>query len=281
MVALPFYFLPFIFILGTSLFVSALFSPAYRPPHSKAYSTSQLRLLYILPAINSSRPLPRKRGNPTHLLIVLGSGGHTAEMLSLLADLDMNSYTHRTYLISSGDEFSKRKAVDFEQKLASRSSSKIYPFLDGPQEAEHNQATKSTAPLSYSLHFVPRARKIHQSLLTAPFSSLQCFKACILFLRSPSPFSRYPNNYPDLILLNGPSTSVLILLASLFLRFFAFPGTRGKMRSIYVESWARVKGLSLSGRILVAIGAVNRVLVQWEGLAEQQQGVEYRGCLVR
>lgn len=191
---------------------------------------------------------------------MLGSGGHTAEMLALLADLDTTSYTHRTYIISSGDEFSVRKAVDFEEKLATRSG------LDKP---DVKAATNADIPSSYSLHFVPRARKIHQSLLTAPLSSLQCFVACILFLNSSPSSPAYRDNYPDLILTNGPATSVLVLLAALILRFFALPGTYGKMRSIYVESWARVKALSLSGKILVTMGVVDRVLVQWEGLAKE------------
>lgn len=183
-------------------------------------------------------------------------------MLSLLEDLDTTSYTHRTYIISSGDDFSARKAVDFEEQLATRSGS---DKLD-----EKNVII----PSSYSLHLVPRARKVHQSLLSAPLSSLQCFIACILFLNSGTSSSAFRNNYPDLILINGPATSVLVLLAALFLRFFALPGTNGKMRSIYVESWARVKALSLSGKILVGIGAVDRVLVQWEGLAKESR-LEY------
>lgn len=181
-------------------------------------------------------------------------------MLSLLEDLDTTSYTHRTYIISSGDDFSARKAVDFEEKLATLSGSDI------PDE---KAATNAIIFSSYSLHFVPRARKVHQSLLTAPLSSLQCFIACILFLNSSPPSPAYRNNYPDLILINGPATSVLVLLAALILRFVALPGTYGKMRSVYVESWARVKALSLSGKILVAMGAVDRVLVQWEGLANE------------
>lgn len=191
---------------------------------------------------------------------MLGSGGHTAEMLSLLADLDTTSYTHRTYIMSSGDEFSVLKAVDFEEKLATRS---------GLDKADAIAATNANIPSSYSLHFVPRARKIHQSLLTTPLSSLQCFIACIKFLNSGPCSAVYRDNYPDLILTNGPATSVLVLLAALILRFFALPGTYGKMRSIYIESWARVKTLSLSGKILVTIGAVDRVLVQWEGLAKE------------
>ena len=37
------------------------------------------------------------------------------------------------------------------------------------------------------------------------------------------------------------------------------------MRSIYIESWARVRTLSLSGRILKPL--VDRFLVQWPQLA--------------
>ena len=178
------------------------------------------------------------------------------------------SYTHRTYIISSGDDFSARKAVDFEEKLAT---------LSGSDKPDEKAATNAIIPSSYSLHFVPRARKVHQSLLTAPLSSLQFFIACILFLTSSPSSPAYRNNYPDLILINGPATSVLVLLAALILRFVAFPGTYGKMRSVYVESWARVKALSLSGKILVAMGAVDRVLVQWEGLANKGRLEYLRG----
>jgi beta-1,4-N-acetylglucosaminyltransferase len=49
------------------------------------------------------------------------------------------------------------------------------------------------------------------------------------------------------------------------------------MRTIYVESWARVRRLSLSGTILV--GVVDRFLVQWEGLRGLGRA-EYIGVLV-
>ena len=182
-------------------------------------------------------------------------------MLSLLADLDPYSYTHRSYVVSSGDDFSTRKAAEFERELAKRAF---------------------RAPTSYDINVVPRARRIHQSLLTTPFSSLSCLFACFSVLRSPStPASpSTPNTYPDLILSNGPATATILIFASLFFRFFSLPGTSGKMRTIYVESWARVKGLSLSGKILVAVGVCERVLVQWEGLGRAGKG-EFKGVLVR
>src|SRR6185437_3439426 len=57
-----------------------------------------------------------------HLLIVLGSGGHTAEMLNILstslASLQAPfNFTCRTYIVSSGDSFSAQKAHEFESSF--------------------------------------------------------------------------------------------------------------------------------------------------------------------
>lgn len=194
-------------------------------------------------------------------------------MLLLLSDLDLRSYTHRTYVISAADDFSAIKAISFEEDLTSSQSTTTTNSDNlscSPTQTTHGHQP----PLSpaYTLHFVPRARKIHQSLLTTPLSSLHCLLASFFLLHS------LPT-YPDLILLNGPATSIILLLAALLVQFFDWRGkTRGKLRSIYVESWARVRRLSLSARIITALGAANRVLVQWEGLAGKG---EYRGCLIR
>ena len=187
-------------------------------------------------------------------------------MLTMLRNLDPARYTHRTWLTTSGDSFSRQLALDFESAL-------------------HAKATASARFYgSYDIVQVPRARRIHQSLLTTPWSALRCFIACLRVLRSPtpSPFSTNTqpadqHTYPDLIVTNGPGTALILVLASLALRFLGLGGTAGKMHVLYVESFARVRRLSLTGRILVAIGAVDRMVVQWERL----QGIgEYRGFLV-
>ncbi|MCJ1340550.1 UDP-N-acetylglucosamine transferase subunit [Bachmanniomyces sp. S44760] len=230
------------------------------------------RLLYILPGTNPTRPRARKRGHPTHLLVVLGSGGHTAEMFSLLRDLDPTFYTYRTYVISAGDDFSANKAHEFEQSLNAKAG--------GP----------TAAILSYRIFFVPRARLIHQSIFTAPLSSLRCFLSCISVLcskyripRSPTLPTRSP--FPDLIVANGPATATILILASLLLRFLGISGTDGKMRCIYIESWARVRRMSLSGRILSSLGACDRMIVQWKALSGaagngKGKGPEFRGALI-
>ncbi|KAL4921558.1 oligosaccharide biosynthesis protein Alg14 like-domain-containing protein [Aspergillus aurantiobrunneus] len=228
-------------------------------------------------AISRSTPVPKWRPNrsPIHLLVVLGSGGHTAEMFSLLRrmKLDPAKYTYRTYIISSGDNFSATKAVEYESTL-----------LEHGAESE-----------SYVIVTVPRARRVHQSYLTAPFTTLLSFWSCLLTLCGLHPDQKQqklpaelPTSYPDLILTNGPATAVCVILAARLLRLchyclsFLFPArmrahplaatvdgndplaVEFRLRTIFVESWARVKTLSLSGKILLPFA--DRFLVQWPAL---------------
>jgi len=235
---------------------------------------------------------PRRPGTPTRLLVILGSGGHTAEMLSLLRDLDCRKYTHRSYVVSSGDAFSIGKAQEFEEGLRRQAVQRV---LNGGGKTKVAKLGDAGFYGSYDVSVVPRARRIHQSLLTTPLTALNCLWACVGVLRRP--ISTVPAransgtlrqsyiatreccNYPDLILANGPATSVMVILAALILRFLAFPGTKNKMRTIYVESWARVRRLSLSGKILLRV--VDRFIVQWEGLVQATGGkAQYLGVLV-
>lgn len=217
-----------------------------------------------------------------HLLIVLGSGGHTAEMLNILstslASLQAPfNFTYRTYIVSSEDSFSAQKAHEFESS-----------FID--------PTTKHSSP-TYNVVTVHRARKVHQSLFTAPLSSLRCLWDCIQVLKGSHAdiqSNLSARGYPDLILTNGPGTGVIVILASIILLFFGFGGNpsdhdaqaksqgtfeAGQMRSIYIESWARVQTLSLSGRLLKPL--VDRFIVQWPQLVEKEgKRVEYIGPLV-
>lgn len=226
-------------------------------------------------------------------------------MLSMLHPpiFSTSSYTHRSYVIGQGDGFSAQKAKDFEDRLAAQGSDdQGRPHEDDtekhiPQNGSTERKTRPTEHLahksndaskSYTVHTVPRARQIHQSLLTTPFSCLECLFSALILLHS------HPNGRPDLILTNGPATALIIILASLVLDFLALPQslsrTKGeeqkssresrRTRTIYIESWARVKRPSLSCRIIVWAGLCDRVLVQWRELEERGWG-EYKGVLVR
>ncbi|TKX18491.1 UDP-N-acetylglucosamine transferase subunit alg14 [Elsinoe australis] len=169
--------------------------------------------------------------------------------------LDWSHFTHRTWVVGSGDDFSSLRAREFEGSILS-------------QSGEDKSGT-------YSVVTVPRARKIHQSLLTSPISCLQCAWACFNILTT----RRSEADLPDLILTNGPATATVLIFTSVLLRYFDFKGShsQGKMRTVYIESWARVKKMSLSGRLLCWVA--DRVLVQWEQLQGAGGRAEYHGVL--
>ncbi|KAI9643357.1 UDP-N-acetylglucosamine transferase subunit [Ciborinia camelliae] len=238
-------------------------------------TTAFLRLLYVI-SPESRRPPVKNKDELSHIVVVLGSGGHTAEMISLLRDTNASRYKHRTYIISAGDDFSSTKAQDCEERI----QSKLRPTLPCTKPGEFDSTTGV-----WDLTVVPRAREIHQPLYTAPISSFWCMRGCIKALHKISVTSTIHPQYPDVIITNGPATAVIMILASFLLKFLGL-APLWKMQTIYVESWARVKTLSLSGKVLLWLGIYDRFLVQWEDLAKQingenvQKRVEWRGFLV-
>ena len=228
------------------------------------------------------------------MVVVLGSGGHTSEMMSLLRDIDVRRYTHRTYIVSSGDDFSAVKANDLEDRFMEKAKKAISSpniSLELPEQNSINKASHDlTAALSgrWEVKNVPRARKIYQPLWSTPFSSIWCLISCLKALLGASRDNATDDElvkFPDVIVTNGPGTAIIVILASYILKFFAV-APLWKMKVIYIESWARVKTLSLSGKILLWTGLFDRFLVQWEELARAVKGkrngkrVEWRGFLV-
>jgi beta-1,4-N-acetylglucosaminyltransferase len=212
------------------------------------------------------------------MVIVLGSGGHTAEMMSLLRDTDPRRYFHRTYIVSSGDVFSSNKAYEIEKSL----QRKHKPSTKEPSKKEELDSLTGI----WDVKIVPRARKIHQPLYTTPFSALWSMICCLYALYSCSRTSRIgKGQYPDIIVTNGPATAVMVIFAAAILKFLGVAPLE-KMKTVYVESWARVRTLSLSGKILLKVGVCDVFLVQWESLAKEINGdgerkkVDWVGFLV-
>jgi len=299
-------------------------------------------------------------------MVVLGSGGHTAEMMYMLETatygspfpqhpsdremsgiskreerkegkeggklIDWEMFAHTTYVASSGDRVSATKAREFEERLArkspyERNETKMSKEKEGLRGEESLQKRLKGSERRYGIYTVPRARRIHQSLLTAPWSCLVCGWACLRFLLSSTPRKRDTSviegrdvgvkmkekirsvdeqvhqassiaqdgllrtrnggekqsstGLPDLILLNGPATATIMVIVAFLLKFVNYKGcsTDGKLRCIYIESWARIYTLSLSGKIMQYIA--DRVIVQWPNLGDDKSKsrVEYHGAL--
>lgn len=260
-----------------------------------------LRVLYIHPSRRPPHP-PRSKDDPSHLLIVLGSGGHTAEMLSMIRRMDPKRYTYRTYIVSTGDDFSAIKAQEFEDGLRQAATTEFSLNCIGDLYSK-----------DYRVVVVPRARRVHQRLLTTPITCIVSFFTIVFHLlgatpvcpldgqkskpaskpkarKKHEPFKPCPAVYqhsynqtvpiPDLVLTNGPATGLIVVIAAYLLRFFGVPETKDKLHTIYVESFARVSSLSLSGKILAKFGLCDRFIVQWEKGRETARNAEWRGFLV-
>ncbi|KAI7884878.1 asparagine-linked glycosylation 14 [Lichtheimia hyalospora FSU 10163] len=118
---------------------------------------------------------------------------------------------------------------------------------------------------SNQTYHIPRARHVGQGWLTVPWTT---FKALLVA------FQVIFKTMPDLILCNGPGSCVPICVAAYIPKIFGVH----PIQIIYVESFARVKSLSLTGKLLYPF--VDRLLVQWPELQERYSKAEYRGILV-
>ncbi|KAJ8331894.1 UDP-N-acetylglucosamine transferase subunit, variant 2 [Batrachochytrium dendrobatidis] len=72
----------------------------------------------------------KKQYNATHksICIILGSGGHTMEMMEILKDIDCQHFSPRHYIIASTDQTSEGKVILHEQQIQSQTD--LYYFQD-------------------------------------------------------------------------------------------------------------------------------------------------------
>eukprot|EP00980_Cylindrotheca_fusiformis_P020326 scaffold7344_cov145-Cylindrotheca_fusiformis.AAC.24 len=180
------------------------------------------RIAFVLLSIRRKWDRPG-RANPMKTLVVLGSGGHTTEMLHLLKNLDAKKYAPLSYIIARTDTTSLRRVEAF-----------------GGRQPD-------------TIYFIPRSREVGQSYASSIGTTLWSFIHAIgITFRI----------RPSLLLCNGPGTCLPIAIATLLCRIFGF--CEGKI--VFVESFCRVKSLSLTGKILYHI--VDLFVVHWDSLLE-------------
>ena len=185
----------------------------------------------------------RKRNRPCKTLIVVGSGGHTSEMMRIVGGLELKNYTPRLYVIAEGDEMSREKV-------------KVFETANGTFGTE-----------SVVVKTIPRARKVLQSYFTSIFTTLVA-----IF----SSFAVVVRFRPDLVLCNGPGTCIPICFWAYLLKFFCLKETR----VVYVESLCRVQRLSLSGQLLYYLYLADHIFVQWPKLKDLYPRTRYIGRIL-
>lgn len=195
----------------------------------------------------SRQPTPAQEGGgdrwgPVKTLAVLGSGGHTTEMLELVRNFDDRGFPLH-FVLANSDATSLSKIVA------------SYPEFANPTR----------------IFKIPRSREVGQSWLSSVPSFIMSQVAALRVVW---------RIRPRLILVNGPGTCVPVVYAALLLELLSLSGTslrdpRPRLRVVFVESFCRVKSLSLTGKLLYPFA--DRIIVSWEGLAKKYPKCEYLG----
>ncbi|KAJ8424939.1 hypothetical protein Cgig2_030895 [Carnegiea gigantea] len=201
-----------------------------------------LRLLFVIH--RTGKPLRPTSAKPLSTLIVLRSGGHTAEMLNLLAALQKDRLYPRYYIAAATDNMSLQKAQTFE----SSSDDEM-----GKGKAEYMK--------------IYRSHEVGQSYITSVGTTLVATAHALWLMIKIR---------PQVILCNGPGTCIPICAIA---HLFKVLGIRWSS-IFYVESIARVKRFSLSGLVLYKLRMANQLYVQWPQLQRKYPRSIYVGCLM-
>ncbi|KZV55332.1 hypothetical protein F511_44162 [Dorcoceras hygrometricum] len=178
-------------------------------------------------------------------MIVLGSGGHTAEMINLLAVLQMDRFNPRYYVAAATDNMSLQKARVLESSLRDKDE-----FVG-------------------TSHFMQiyRSREVGQSFITSIGTTLIALTHALwLMFRI----------RPQVILCNGPGTCIPLCMIAFLFKVFGITSSS----IFYIESIARVKRLSLSGLLLYKLRMADQLFVQWPQLKKQYPRSNYVGRLM-
>lgn len=112
---------------------------------------------------------------------------------------------------------------------------------------------------------ITRSRKVKQSYFTSIFTTIKSILNCFpLILRL----------QPDIILCNGPGSCIPPCYVAFFLKLFLI---NRQCKIIFVESYCRVKTISLSGMLLLFIADI--FVVQWPELQKFSKRILYFGRL--
>ncbi|KAF2967146.1 hypothetical protein GQX73_g6418 [Xylaria multiplex] len=244
-------------ILGISLVIFNIVIKFMARPHVNGNTLLAIIIVSVAGYFIFRMDAGMVRGLPHHyVLVICGSGGHTAEMIQMVErSINSKKSSHRRWAVGTDDEKSYDKILAFEYRLLDRFS-------------RHDLDSGTFDIMRFG-----RARYVHQSWLTTPFTAILSLLDIIRILTTPPHQRPIPAlRYPGVIVTNGPGTGFLFLLVAQLLKLIHLVPA-GHMRTIYVESWARVKSLSLTGKLIRSWKLADIFIVQSPTLAGQDNVV--------
>ncbi|RKP02335.1 hypothetical protein CXG81DRAFT_25027 [Caulochytrium protostelioides] len=222
------------------------------------------------------------------VLVVLGSGGHSAEMLQLLRHLTASEASAPT--ASARAAAPSRHVDDPSSSLPPPPPPPYGRFQLVVSDGDAWSLSAAARALSPSQRTptastLPRARRVAQSWRSTPWTTAVSLAAALHLAARERPRTR-------LVLLNGPGTAAVVAVAvwtvallALPLRLLPAPSAprpRWRPRLVFVETFARVRRLSLTARLCRPL--VDVLVVPWPELlatpAGQHRNVVYLGQLM-
>lgn len=163
-----------------------------------------------------------------------------------------NQNAHRRYLISRGDNNSIRAKRALENLI----QEKFPSGTAGTQDA----------------FMVARARDVGDPVYLLPKTALKSAIDVIVSLAK-IPASRADQSiarhfkYPHVIVTNGPGTGFIVGLVAFLLKVL-WLAPQNRLKVVYIESWARMNKLGLTGRLYYWLPFAHLFVVQNDQLAQ-------------
>ena len=197
---------------------------------------------------------------PLRTLIVLGSGGHTSEILYMTQYLNHPSPLHDS--LDKNDDQSGRTVgapapLQFDPIFYCKASTDSTSHDRLSHYLMKDPSSDSNAKKPTEIYNIPRSREVGQSYLTSIYTTLVAILYSLQLVYTLR---------PNVILCNGPGTCIPICAITLLYRFLnILPNHQTYI--VFIESFCRVQTLSLSGKLLHPVADL--FIVHWKELHEQ------------
>ena len=166
------------------------------------------------------------------IMIILGSGGHTGEILLMIKKLDFNKFSSCYFVSSHNDKNSENKT----------------------KESIDMNNFKNT---KFQFIKIYRARNVGQSFIssipTTIYSLIQSFFILI-------------KTRPNMVVSNGPGVAFPIIIIGYILKIFMI---LYEFKIMFIESYCRSKSISLCGKLVEPF--CDRFIVLWKNLETKKR----------
>jgi beta-1,4-N-acetylglucosaminyltransferase len=185
-------------------------------------------LATVLLCLIASKPIRRYLfKNNKSIMIILGSGGHTGELLQMLKELDFNKFKTCYFISAHNDKNSFTKAKE------------VIPI----------NSYKNT---KFEFQTIYRSRNVGQSFVSSVFTFAYALVHAVFILIK---------TRPTLMVTNGPGVAVPLVYIGYLMKLV---GIMAEFKILFIESYCRTKSISMSGKMVKPI--CDRFIVLWESI---------------